>query len=209
MIDRRTLLIGAGAGLALTACGASSGQSQAAARPLPATRRAAALIAAARRQVGVTMGYDARYTRLQFPGGDVPRSRGVCTDVVIRAYRDAFGLDLQALVAADMRASFGAYPKSWGLSAPDSNIDHRRVPDLATWLRRHHTALPVPAKASDWQPGDIFTSLVGGTGTHIGLVSDRAGARGPSIIHNIGNGAREEDVLLQWPITGRFRWSVD
>ena len=107
-----------------------------------------------------------------------------------------------------MRAAFAAYPHKWGLRGPDRNIDHRRVPNLATWFARHHLALPVPGNPADWQPGDIFTSLVAGTGTHIGLVSDRPGARSPMIIHNIGSGAREEDALLAWPITGRFRWAL-
>ena len=206
MIDRRSFLV-SGAGLALADC--SPGPSgSAAARLLPATVRAARLIAAARRQVGVTVRYDAGYSRIAFPGGDVPRERGVCTDVVIRAYRDAFGLDLQALVNADMKRAFVAYPRNWGLSAPDRNIDHRRVPNLATWLARHHARLAVPADPADWNPGDIFTSKVAGTGTHVGLVSDRAGRRSPMIIHNIGAGTREEDALLNWPITGRFRWSV-
>lgn len=166
------------------------------------------MIAAARNQVGVTLHYDAAYTRFKFPGGDVPRERGVCTDVLVRSYRDAFALDLQLLLNADMRAHFEAYPRVWGLSAPDPSIDHRRVPNLATWLTRRHAARPLPSDPSGWQPGDIFTSLVAGTGTHIGLVSDRAGRRSPLIIHNIGAGVREEDALLQWPITGRFRWAV-
>lgn len=169
---------------------------------------AAKLIAAARAQVGVTVTYDAAYTHLDFPNGDVPRERGVCCDVVIRAYRDAFALDLQALVNADMRQSFAAYPRKWGLSRPDANIDHRRVPNLRTWLARHHTELPVPADGGGWQPGDIFTSIVSGTGTHIGIVSDRPGARAPMIVHNIGAGAREEDALLDWPISGRYRWAL-
>jgi uncharacterized protein YijF (DUF1287 family) len=208
MIDRRTLLFGAGAGLALTGCGYSAESAAAPAPGLRATPRAARLIAFARRQVGVTLRYDPGYSRIAFPNGDVPRDRGVCTDVVIRAYRDAFGLDLQALVNADMRAAFGAYPRNWGLARPDPNIDHRRVPNLAAWLRRHHDALPVPEDPGAWQPGDIFTSLVSGTGTHIGLVSDQAGKRSPTIIHNIGGGAREEDALLDWPITGRFRLAL-
>jgi uncharacterized protein YijF (DUF1287 family) len=158
--------------------------------------------------VGVTVRYDAAYTRLPFPGGDVPRERGVCTDVVLRAYRDAFALDLQALVHADIAAAFGAYPHSWGLKAPDSNIDHRRVPNLATWLKRHGAALPIPATPAGWRPGDIFTSRVGPHGTHIGLVSDRQGAKGPLILHNIGAGTREEDALADWPLTGRFRWAL-
>ncbi len=200
MLDRRSLLFGAAAGLAMPA----------AARPQP--RTAAQLLVAARKQVGVTLQYDGGYTRIGFPGGDVPRVRGACTDVIVRAYRDAFAIDLQPLVNADMRAAFAAYPHNWGLHGPDSNIDHRRVPNLRTWLARHHAALPVPRPndhgVAGWHPGDIFTSLVGGHGTHIGFVSDRRGPRGWLIIHNIGAGAREEDALLDWPITGRYRWGI-
>jgi uncharacterized protein YijF (DUF1287 family) len=146
---------------------------------------------------------------LPFPNGDVPRVKGACTDVIVRAYRDAFGLDLQRLVNADMRAAFAAYPGTWGLSRPDPSIDHRRVPNLRIWLQRRGAALPIPRGASGWRPGDIFTSLVDNHGTHIGFVSDRSGSNGPLIIHNIGLGAREEDGLLAWPITGRYRWSID
>jgi uncharacterized protein YijF (DUF1287 family) len=202
MLDRRSLLLGMGATLA------GCTPAPAARAPRAATARAVRLIAAARAQVGTTIRYDPAYTILRFPNGDVPREKGVCTDVVIRAYRDAFALDLQALVNADMRANFGAYPRKWGLRGPDRNIDHRRVPNLATWFTRHHFALPVPRDPSEWRPGDIFTSLVAGTGTHIGFVSDRQGASAPMIIHNIGSGAREEDALLAWPITGRYRWAV-
>jgi uncharacterized protein YijF (DUF1287 family) len=203
VLDRRSLLLGAGASLALAGCGrAPAGEAP------PAAGKAGKLIAAARAQIGITVRYDPAYTVLPFPGGDVPRERGVCTDVVIRAYRDALGLDLQALVNADMKAAFGAYPRKWGLSHPDRNIDHRRVPNLATWLARRGSALPIPADARDWRPGDIFTSLVGGVGTHIGLVSDRRGANGWLIVHNIGAGTREEDGLTAWPITGRYRWAL-
>lgn len=202
MFDRRSLLLGAGASLA--GCHAAS----TAAPAVPATSKATQLLAASRKQIGVTVHYDSAYTRLAFPDGDVPRERGVCCDVVVRAYRDAFGLDLQALVNTDMRQAFAAYPRKWGLARADANIDHRRVPNLRTWLRRHHAELPVPTDPMDWQPGDIFTSTVGFTGTHIGLVSDRLGARSPMIIHNIGSGAREEDALLDWPFTGRYRWAL-
>jgi len=203
VLDRRTVLLGAGASLALSGCGrVRSGEAPA------ATGKAARLIAAARAQIGVTVRYDAAYTVLPFPGGDVPRERGACTDVIVRAYRDAFGIDLQALVNADMRAAFGAYPRTWGLSAPDRNIDHRRVPNLRTFLSRHGAALPIPGDASGWRPGDIFTSLVAGTGPHIGLVSDRRGRDGLLVIHNIGAGAREEDGLAAWPITSRYRWGL-
>ena len=124
-----------------------------------------------------TLTYDGAYTRIPFPNGDIPRERGACTDILIRAYRDAFGIDLQALVNADMTADFAAYPQQWGLSAPDPNIDHRRVPNLATWLERHRARLPIPTNPADWRPGDIFTCRVNQNGTHIGLVSDRAGSR--------------------------------
>jgi uncharacterized protein YijF (DUF1287 family) len=175
--------------------------------PLAAAPRhsAQALIGAARRQIGVTLNYDPSYTTLAFPGGDVPRSKGVCTDVVIRAYRDAFALDLQALVNADMRRSFAAYPHRWGLRGPDRSIDHRRVPNLATFFTRAHARLPIPRNGAEWQPGDIFTSLIDGRLPHTGIVSDR----GPGyVIHNIGNGAREEPALFRYPLTGRYRWAL-
>jgi uncharacterized protein len=170
--------------------------------------RALRLVVAARRQVGVTLMYDPAYSRLPFPGGDVPRARGVCTDVLIRAYRDAFGVDLQALVNADMKAAFGAYPKRWGLARPDSNIDHRRVPNLQTFLSRKGARLPLTSNPADWMPGDIFTSMIGGRLPHTGVVSDRRGAGGrPLVIHNIGQGAREEDALFAYPLTGHYRWT--
>jgi uncharacterized protein len=174
------------------------------------SRNAASLIAAARKQVGVTLSYDPSYSRLAFPNGDVPRSKGVCTDVVIRAYRDALGIDLQALVNADMRIAFSAYPKRWGLSRPDSNIDHRRVPNLQTFLTRKGAALPLPDTVADWNPGDVFTSIVGGSLPHIGIVSNRRSALTgrPLVIHNIGRGAREEDILFAQRLTARYRWKL-
>src|SRR3546814_2390327 len=103
---------------------------------------------------------------LRFPNGDVDRAKGVCTDVVIRAFRDALGADLQALVNADMRANFGAYPKNWKLGRPDRNIDHRRVPNLATYWRRQGASLPITGDPADWRPGDLFTQMVGGRLPH-------------------------------------------
>lgn len=203
--DRRSLLLGAGATLALAGCG----QAPVAEAPFtPAPGKAGRLIAAARRQIGVTTSWNGTYTRLPFPGGDVPRSTGACTEVILRAYRDAFGQDLQALVNEDMRAAFAAYPRNWGMTRPDPNIDHRRVPNLRTWFTRHGASLPVPRDAAGWQPGDIFTSLVENRSTHIGLVSDRRGSAGWLVIHNIGAGAREEDALTDWPLTGRYRWAL-
>ena len=196
-VTRRVMLAG-------MACGAAGAVLPAAARP----GSAKALIAAARRQVGVTLHYDPAYSRIPYPNRDVPRAKGVCTDVLIRAYRDALALDLQALLNADMRAHFAAYPRNWGLRGPDRNIDPRRVPNLATYFRRRGAALPIPAAAADWQPGDIFTSLIGGRLPHTGVVSDRRGPNGWLVIHNIGAGAREEDALAVHPLTGRFRWGV-
>jgi uncharacterized protein len=198
MRSRREAIALIGAGVAFPASLAAQSRS-----------KAAQLIAAARRQVGVTLLYDPAYTRLAFPGGDVPRAKGVCTDVVVRAYRDAFGIDLQQLVNADMKAAFTAYPKRWGLKRPDANIDHRRVGNLQTFLARHGAKLPLSDRAADWQPGDIFTSLVDGILPHIGIVSDRRSLLGrPLIIHNIGAGAREEDGLFDHKLTGRYRWGL-
>ena len=182
-----------------------------AAAPMPALaqpRTAAALIAASRAQVGVTLAYDPAYSRLAFPGGDVDRARGVCTDVIVRAYRDAFGLDLQALVNADMRANFAAYPKRWGLSRPDTNIDHRRVPNLQTYFQRAGAQLAMPTAPTAWQPGDIVTSLIDNRLPHIGIVADRVAGTLPLVVHNIGAGTREEDVLAAHAVTGRYRWGL-
>lgn len=180
---------------------------------LPGTARAATdaqrLVAAARKQVGVTLRYDPAYSVLDFPNGDVDRAKGVCTDVVIRAFRDALGLDLQALVNADMRANFTVYPKNWGLGRPDRNIDHRRVPNLATFWRRQRASLPVTDNPADWRPGDVFTALVNGRLPHTGIVSDRKDTTGtPLVLHNIGGGTREEDALFDHRLTGHFRWKV-
>jgi uncharacterized protein len=174
----------------------------------PGTRKASHLLAAARQQIGVTTAYDPAYSTLAFPNGDVPRSKGVCTDVVIRAYRDAFGLDLQALVHADMVQHFSAYPHRWGLKRPDKNIDHRRVPNLQTWFARDGAKLPVTRVTQDWQAGDIFTSLVNGSLPHIGFVSDHTTGGRPLVIHNIGGGTKEEDALFAWPLTGHYRWEI-
>ena len=174
-----------------------------------AATNAQRVVAAARKQVGITLRYDPAYSVLAFPNGDVERAKGVCTDVVIRAFRDALGLDLQALINADMRANFTAYPKNWGLGRPDRNIDHRRVPNLATYWRRQGVSLPVTDNPADWRPGDIFTQMVGGRLPHTGIVSDRKDTTGiPLVLHNIGAGTREEDALFDHKLTGHFRWKV-
>ena len=164
------------------------------------------LTAAARDQVGVTVTYDPAYTRLAFPGGDVPRDRGVCTDVVIRALRDGWGVDLQLAVNRDMKADFAAYPALWGLDHPDRNIDHRRVPNLATLFARIGAEVPLDEGPTPYLPGDIVTWKLPGNLDHIGIVSDRLSADGtPLILHNIGHGAQEEDILFAYPMTGHYR----
>ncbi|WP_051249059.1 DUF1287 domain-containing protein [Inquilinus limosus] len=165
------------------------------------------LVAAAESQIGVTVTYDPAYVRLAYPGGDVPRDRGVCTDVVIRAYRDAFGIDLQRLVHEDMKANFSRYPRNWGLSRPDRNIDHRRVPNLQVFFRRHGRALPADAAPAGFAKGDLVTQMLPGNLPHIAIVTGRRGASGaPLVVHNIGGGTRLEDRLPDFPITGRYRF---
>jgi uncharacterized protein YijF (DUF1287 family) len=161
------------------------------------------LVSAARAQVGRTLIYDPRYEKLVYPMGDVPIARGVCTDVVIRAFR-GLDIDLQRLVHEDMQGNFKAYPQAWGLSRPDANIDHRRVPNLATYFKRRGMELA----PGDYRAGDIVTWMLPGNLPHIGIVSDRTDPESgrPLIIHNIGAGATEADMLTGYPITGHFRW---
>jgi uncharacterized protein YijF (DUF1287 family) len=164
------------------------------------------LTAAARDQVGVTVTYDPAYVQLEFPGGDLPRDRGVCTDVVIRALRDGWGIDLQLAVNRDMKANFLAYPALWGLSRTDRNIDHRRVPNLQTLFARIGAELPLEDGPTPYLPGDIVTWTLPGNLPHIGIVSDQRSADGtPLILHNIGRGAQEEDILFAYPMTGHYR----
>lgn len=165
------------------------------------------LIRAARQQIGMTTAYDPAYVSLAYPMGDVPRDRGVCTDVIIRAYRDAFNFDFQKVVHEDMTRAFQAYPKIWGLSRPDKNIDHRRVPNLETWLRRNKAHFRKPTTLTDWQPGDLYTMRLGGRLPHIAIVSDNMTPAGhPMVIHNIGGGVAEEDLLGQHENEQRFRY---
>ncbi len=139
--------------------------------------------------------------RLSYPGGDVPAGTGVCTDVVIRAFRKA-GVDLQKAVHEDMAKNFAAYPKKWGRREPDSNIDHRRVPNLMTFFARRGATRPITKDAKDYAPGDLVAWDLGGGVTHIGVV-----AGGGQIIHNIGRGPQNEDVLFDWTIIGHYRYA--
>jgi hypothetical protein len=167
----------------------------------------AELITAARSQIGVTLTYDAAYRDLAYPGGDVPKETGVCTDVVVRAFR-AQGLDLQKEVHEDMKRAFSEYPKRWGLKKPDPNIDHRRVPNLMIYFQRQGWAVAISKKAEDYAPGDLVTWNLDDAGNlpHIGIISDRKTEDGmPMVIHNIGEGAKEESILFQFKIIGHYR----
>ena len=160
----------------------------------------------ARSQIGKTVRYDPEYRSLDYPNGDVPIDRGVCTDVVIRAMREAYHLDLQKLVHEDMKAAFSKYPQQWGLQKPDRNIDHRRVPNLRTFFRRKGWSLPVTQNAADYLPGDLITCIVPPNLPHIMIVSDRKNGMGvPLVIHNIGAGVLEEDRLFAFEHTGHYR----
>ncbi|GHC61273.1 DUF1287 domain-containing protein [Neogemmobacter tilapiae] len=175
--------------------------------PMPAIAQAIAdLPAAARWQVGVTLIYDPAYVSLDFPAGDVPLDRGVCTDVIIRAFRQGLGIDLQLAVNRDMKADFAAYPANWGLKTTDRNIDHRRVPNLQKLFQRAGAELAVSSDPADFEPGDLVSYLLPGNLPHIAVVSDRQAEDGtPLILHNIGAGAREEAGLFAWEMTGHYR----
>lgn len=191
MFDRRALLIAAPALL------------------LPAVARAETdwgerLVAAARSQVGRTLHYDPAYVRLAYPGGDVPIERGVCSDVVIRAYRTAFDLDLQERVHRDMAANFAAYPRTWGLRGPDRNIDHRRVPNLETFMLRKGARLPL---LSPWRAGDLITQrLMPGNLPHIAIATGQKTAQGEEIIiENIGGGTKVATPHPSAQLHGHYR----
>jgi uncharacterized protein YijF (DUF1287 family) len=166
------------------------------------------LIEAAVERTRHSVAYDGSYRRLAYPDGDVPDDIGVCTDLVIRAYRQGLGVDLQVAVHEDMVQAFAAYPRIWGLTRPDPNIDHRRVPNLETYFARHGQSLPVSRAAEDFRPGDLVTWRLPGNLPHIGIVTDRRSADGarPLIAHNIGRGPMLEDMLFAYPIAGHFRY---
>lgn len=152
--------------------------------------------------------YDGAYLAIPYPNGDVPTSMGVCTDLVIRAYR-ALGVDLQRLVHEDMLEHFPLYPSEriWNLSRPDPNIDHRRVPNLQVFFARHGIALPASDDQQDYSAGDIVTWMLPGNLPHIGIVTDRLSSSGsPLIVHNIGAGPKLEDMLFAYPIRGHYRF---
>lgn len=172
----------------------------------PARLASPPLVAAARAQIGVTRYYDPAYVQLAYPGGDVPVDRGVCTDVIVRAFRQR-GLDLQQALHEDMRRHFSLYPRDWGARTTDRNIDHRRVPNLMRWFERQQWQQPGSGQPGDFHAGDIVAWKLSGSGLlHIGLVSDAHGYGGvPLIIHNIGAGTQEDDILFAHTIIGHYR----
>jgi uncharacterized protein YijF (DUF1287 family) len=168
--------------------------------------KAASIVRAARGQIGKTMSYDPSYRALGYPNGDVPMEAGVCTDVIVRALRSSLGMDLQKLVHEDMKLHFSSYPQNWGLKGPDKNIDHRRVPNLQAYFKRSGYELPISKTPQDYKAGDIVTCIVPPNLPHVMIVSDRTNKVGqPFVLHNIGAGAREEDRLFEFKITGHYR----
>jgi len=150
--------------------------------------------------------YDADYTKIAYPNGDVAKDRGVCTDVVIRSYRK-LGIDLQKEVHEDMAANFSKYPKSWGLQGTDTNIDHRRVPNLEVFFSRKGKSLPVSKNPADYKPGDIVSWRLPSGRPHIGIVVDKKGAGGRyKMVHNIGYGQALEDCLFEYTVNGHYRY---
>jgi len=154
-----------------------------------------------------TVIYDPAYYKISYPGGDVPADRGVCTDVIIRAYR-AMGIDLQKEVHEDMKKHFSLYPKHWGLKTTDRNIDHRRVPNLMVFFKRHGNTLKISSNPEDYHPGDIVAWDLGRGLLHIGMVTKQKSSNGarPMIVHNIGAGQVQEDILFNFTIIGHYRY---
>ncbi|WP_045618315.1 DUF1287 domain-containing protein [Vibrio vulnificus] len=167
------------------------------------------LVEAAKERTTNTVIYDGSYIKIAYPNGDVPPSLGVCTDVIIRSYRK-LGVDLQVLVHEDMRDNFSLYPSNriWGLSKPDRNIDHRRVPNLQIFFKRHGQSLTISDEGLDYKAGDIVTWMLPGNLPHIGIVTNDLSQDGkrPLIVHNIGSGPVLEDMLFDFQITGHFRY---
>ena len=165
------------------------------------------LVNAAKERTLDVVRYDGAYFSIPYPNGDVPSHLGVCTDVVIRAYRK-LGVDLQKAVHEDMKSHFDLYPSKriWGLSRTDKNIDHRRVPNLRTFFERHGQSMQVTNNPSDYKPGDLVTWVLPGNLPHIGIVIDERSEDGmrPLIVHNIGYGPEKEDMLFKYQITGHY-----
>ena len=178
-------------------------------KPLPAdsSPQLKQMLDGAIAQAGVTTGYDPSYVALDYPGGDVPEKTGVCSDVVVRAFRKA-GIDLQKEIHEDMKSARSEYPNKWGANNPDRNIDHRRVLNLMTYFTRQRKSLPISHSATDYQPGDIVAWELTSGIDHIGIVTNMLSDSEDRylIVHNIGAGTRIEDVMFTWTIKGHYRF---
>jgi uncharacterized protein len=165
------------------------------------------LVAAAVERTHHQVKYVSAYVRLDYPGGDVPADTGVCSDEIIRSYR-AVSVDLQKEVHEDMLKNWSTYPHRWGLSHPDSNIDHRRVPNLMVFFSGKGESLPITQRPEGYSPGDLVTWDLGGNVPHIGIVVNVKSSESGRwlIVHNIGQGPKMEDVLFAWKITGHYRY---
>ncbi|HSE48842.1 MAG TPA: DUF1287 domain-containing protein [Terriglobales bacterium] len=205
-VRRRLSVVMAALALLLSAAAAQ----QARHAPRPAREEfLAALVAAANDRPNHPARYEPKYVAIPYPSGDVPADTGVCADEIVRVYRAA-GVDLQKLVHEDMKRAWADYPRKWGARRPDRNIDHRRVPNLQVFFRRHGESLAITQDAKDYAPGDIVTwNLLGKDGElpHIGMVVDQRGPSGRWMVeHNIGAGPEIADVLFDWPVTGHYRY---
>lgn len=155
--------------------------------------------------------YTSKYIPIAYPGGDIPDNLGVCSDLIIRAYRNGLNVDLQKLVHEDMLANFDVYPNHWGLNKPDKNIDHRRVPNLQVFFSRYADVLPITKNILDYAPGDIVTwnlNAPRGFVPHIGIVSDQTSEDGKRllVIHNINHGPVIDDMIFMYDIIGHYRY---
>jgi hypothetical protein len=173
----------------------------------PNEKFVAALLAAAHERTTHTVRYEPAYVRITYPNGDVPADTGVCTDEIIRIYR-AVGIDLQKLVHEDMQQNRAAYPRFGDYNGTDTNIDHRRVPNLMVFFARKGKSLPITNRIEDYSPGDLVTWDLGGNVPHIGILVDTKSPQSGRymIVHNIGRGPKMEDVLFDWKITGHYEY---
>lgn len=205
-MNRRSLLVAAGGFGFTTFSGLTLGQRNQT-RARSSSEAIKKLLDSAHEQSIITKHYDPRYVQIAYPGGDVPRATGVCSDVIIRAFR-ALDIDLQKMVHEDMAKNFVVYPRRWNLSRPDTNIDHRRVPNLMMYFSRRGKAQPIIENARHFQAGDIVAWDLGTRQTHIGIVSDeqKLFTQRPLIFHNIGAGVKHEDVLFKWRVIGHYRY---
>ena len=153
--------------------------------------------------------YDPAYFSIKYPNGDVPKNKGVCTDVIIRAYRK-LNIDLQKEVHEDMIAHFSEYPnlQKWGMTKTDTNIDHRRVPNLEIFFERNGEKLPVTNNPKDYKTGEIVTWMINDKLPHIGIVTNQKSRDGKRnlIVHNVGGGQVLDDCLFDYKIVGHYRY---